>query len=695
MRQATNSNDKPIGDIGLSLFSLFTNFIVVFLLVDAVVILIEGEYEIKLAFATQLYMHTGFLVGDLHYEYFSTTAAYYSLAIAFIIALPASIYICACVYKLTTPAEIIHKRGRQKLEGKKAVKAFKQELKKERGGAAGLTLIQTPAGDSLRISENRETTHMAVFGAIGGGKTTVLYNYVIEAIERRDQVFLFDIKRDFTKTLPRELWKTVIFIAPWDSRGWQWDIAADIRTKPEAINYSKSIIPETSGEDVWAKASRAVLSAIIVRAQVEKPGSWDFGTLSATLAGGNSEIKKSVFDYIAEYSGILSEAEESRTNDSIIMNMVAFFKPLFELSDAWSKCTVKNKFSIRRWVRKEGIEAKKRTLLLQGSTSFGEVQATLGQSIYSIMQDEIDMLDDIADPSDRRIQIINDEFPQLGKVDINFMIELGRSKGVRVILGFQNMKQIKKVYSENDMESWLSNIGTYVLVQVMGFDTTSWLTKEIGQRTIMRYSPSSSLNNTDQQVSTSESYIKEQEDVISTDEWARLLGGKKEGVRVAVHTGKDYVYLLDAKHLTSEQKSKKRASHKPANWTKVCFHTTEQAIRDSATQDVVESQKAQVQEVLPSFDIEEAENAHAEKEESAVSALLPSFSVDIAEEDKVEIPAAIDDALELVGEPVTDLASTVIHAAELAELLDTSSDKSSQVKTVKNQKRQVDFSISD
>jgi hypothetical protein len=73
------------------------------------------------------------------------------------------------------------------------------------------------------------------------------------------------------------------------------------------------------------------------------------------------------------------------------------------------------------------------------------------------------------------------------------MCEIGRSKGVRVVIGTQDISQIKKIYGTESTEALVSMVGTHIIARVSPGETAHFICdKLIGEREIERLDVSTS-----------------------------------------------------------------------------------------------------------------------------------------------------------------------------------------------------------
>ncbi len=575
---ATTKPAQPTADLTYYIFIGVILFILILLSVLSAWLYIDS-YDIKTALNTIIdnipFLNLLHINLNDHYYVFSNKLELI-LNVSSVVSATITTVIISQLYfnESNSLSSEIYITGRKLLSNNDAIKMFIKKMNEEKKwGLRGLALIQTTDNQKLEISEDRETRHILIAGSIGGGKTTVMRNYIDEAINRKDKCLILDNKSDFTKTLRNEF----ILIAPWDSRGAAWDVASDIQTRHDAKSFAAATIEVSEKDPLWGNAARAILEAMIIRAQKENSKNWDFGFITDIMIAGDSEIQQTVKRYTPEYSALVADMQ-SKTTQSIMINLIAFMKPIFNLADAYSRCKTQEKFSFRSWLLDE---ENRQTVVIQGNGAHSELQRALTQAIFAYITRVITS-PEITDvrANKRRIQIFCDEFVQFGKIeDFGTLIEIGRSKGVRIVLGVQDISQLRKIYGQETTQTWLSSLGTYIICRINGQETAEYFSKIFGNKRVKTYQPSVSLQQsaaggnqrTDQ-------WIEQELPVFRTDEFSRLLNVNEKGVQVAVFTSDDFVYLIRAKHLSESQKHERRAATKAARWTQVGWPSSEDLI---------------------------------------------------------------------------------------------------------------------
>jgi TraM recognition site of TraD and TraG len=157
-----------------------------------------------------------------------------------------------------------------------------------------------------------------------------------------------------------------------------------------------------------------------------------------------------------------------------------------------------------------------------------------------------------------------DEFPQLPPIkQFPTFLELGRSKGVAVVIGAQDTAQIRAVYGQDQAKSWFGMTGTKIITRINASETAEDISRLVGEQEVERRTRSETRASG--KTSVTESIQREVRRVVAPSELASRLGPTKGGVRVLfVGLGED-VYELELPYLSLR---KRREPIMPADWTR-------------------------------------------------------------------------------------------------------------------------------
>ena len=441
-------------------------------------------------------------------------------------------------------SDTVYLSGRHLFEGKAAHKDIMRRIKSDiKRSGAGIKLHRL---FNWRISRSTETTHVMVTGSVGSGKTVIIRAMLDEIIARGDKVLIYDNKGDMTATLPGQF----AFFAPWDARSLAWDIAKDCTNIQDARELAAFIVPE-GGDPIWHQAARMILGGIIQELQALKPGAWTWSDLHQQTCMP-AEVLLEVTKRRAP-EAITFIKENSRTTDSILVNLGASLTDVIMLSMAWGKAPPEKRFSLTEWLLDPNPAHK--VLVLQGNGRYSQMTLGYIKAAISLLAGRIDS-PELPDDTKRRIWFALDEFSSLKKLDqVGQIIAVGRSKGVCCILGVQNVEQLKAVYGDSPAKAWAAMIKTQIIGRVSPGETADFIAKlivgdAITERTVMHRGEL-------QPPKTETRWVME------PSEFSDYLGPTKDGVKAMV-IGFGDAHILEWPYTNYEQH---RPPIIPAKWT--------------------------------------------------------------------------------------------------------------------------------
>ena len=90
-----------------------------------------------------------------------------------------------------------------------------------------------------------------------------------------------------------------------------------------------------------------------------------------------------------------------------------------------------------------------------------------------------------------------DEMSSIGKINFAPLIDKGRSKGVVVVAGVQDLAQLRDIYGDNQVKALSGMVGTHIVCQMQMGDTREDLSKLLGTNNVARmdHGPDARLSN--------------------------------------------------------------------------------------------------------------------------------------------------------------------------------------------------------
>ena len=428
------------------------------------------------------------------------------------------------------------------------------------------------------ISRDRETRHFFVLGAIGSGKTQVILNILQSILHRmhsgpEDRLILYDNKSDMTAGLPIAD-SEMILLAPWDARTWAWDVGKDIENATDAATFAERLIPE-SKDKFWSEAPRQIVKACVQYLQTTHGTAWSWKELSKALNSPET-ILGAVMLYAPNLAPVFvgTGGGPTSTGASLLSSMNAFTGSIDDLCRAWDNTDpftgqeiepgrIVPRISLREWALTPVVS--RRTIILQGNKRYLTLERSYIQAIVSAFGGIMNS-PEMPDSKSRRIWFLLDEFPQLGKLEhFAQYLEVGRSKGLCVLLGLQDLSQLREIYGRETADVWAAICGTYIVCRSQGVETVRWLTQFFGERTIRTRRVS--LSNSEKGLRKTITEIVESEPVVTGHDLNGL--GDNKGTSpgilalLSLNTGHG-VYRLVWPYVTLPRV---RENQIPAGWT--------------------------------------------------------------------------------------------------------------------------------
>ncbi len=361
--------------------------------------------------------------------------------------------------------------GPRLLSGKEAIReAHAKSLpERERNGDTKHLALHP----DLILSKKQLSTHMIVVGGVGAGKTQVLLRMIRDIIKRDDKLFLYDVKGDFTAKFKRP-----IIVSPFDKRSWVWDVAKDVRTTIQANAFADSLIPEDKGSGkFWTDAARQIFIGVLRSLQNDMDGVWTWRDLATRLTQQNEAMSSTLWENYRRAYNLLGGDKGGTTAFNVLATLNGHTRLVDDLARAWPERIEGRLFSITDWV-KDDYKGKKQVIVQAGedkTLTGAYIAAMLNVAVPSIISPKLP-----DNESGRFLGFVLDEFSSIGVVNFMPLADKGRSKGVVLTIGLQDMEQMKRLYGDNETRTMMSLVGTQVICRVQQGETRDYLSKLFG-----------------------------------------------------------------------------------------------------------------------------------------------------------------------------------------------------------------------
>jgi hypothetical protein len=150
---------------------------------------------------------------------------------------------------------------------------------------------------------------------------------------------------------------------------------------------------------------------------------------------------------------------DSKTTLSILTTFQTHMRIVSVLAEAWSNRSA-DRFSIRAWLH---TPTPYRPLIQQHDPGYPELSRIWIGSMLGLLASAVGS-PTLTESRERRVWLFLDEFPQLPPIkQFPTFLELGRSKGICVVIGAQDTAQIPAVYGQDQAKSWFGMTGTKII----------------------------------------------------------------------------------------------------------------------------------------------------------------------------------------------------------------------------------------
>ena len=287
--------------------------------------------------------------------------------------------------------------------------------------------------------------HIAMIGTTKSSKTVIM-RMMMQSIlpdigvkpDRR--CIIFDAKRDILSILSGiRIRSPVYFFNPTDTRSTAWDIAKDVKGSALSSQIAHNFIKESRNENpFFAEAARDLFAGVIEAYTFKKPDNWTLFEVLNTLS--NTEETLALLQSFPATRHVAREHFERSevTRSNVQYTCTSNLGKLRPIACLWEKAS--EKISLTEWVESDSI-------LILGNDE--NLRAPLDAINRVLFQRLSELILSQSESDTRRTWVFLDELKEMGKLDnLPRLLNEGRSKGVRGVLGWQQMEGIKEEYGE-------------------------------------------------------------------------------------------------------------------------------------------------------------------------------------------------------------------------------------------------------
>ncbi len=372
-------------------------------------------------------------------------------------------------------------RGRRLMTYQEAIAASRKCLPR---GDPGL------AWGGILLPSAAATSHFCVVGTTGSGKTMLLrllqqsaLPFVGRGLDHR--ALVYDPKQDVLSYLAGmgNVRCRIEILNPFDARCAAWDMAADCDSPAVAMQIASILVPEEeTGNRFFSDSSRHLLGAVLISLIRTCPRRWDFRDV--VLAMQNGPVIRAFIDRLPETRHLAQYWDEPRTFANILSTLATKFATFEPIAAAWSHAH--HRISLRSWVCSESI------LVLGNDERIRFPMDAINRLIFRRVSE---MLLAQSDSATRRTWMFLDEVREAGKLDgLSAMLVKGRSRGVAVALGLQDIDGLRAVYKEMVANELLGQCSNKAILRLESPDTARWSSSVFGDFEHYEYHTSKTTN---------------------------------------------------------------------------------------------------------------------------------------------------------------------------------------------------------
>jgi type IV secretory pathway TraG/TraD family ATPase VirD4 len=365
---------------------------------------------------------------------------------------------------------------------------------------------------SFKISEELSRRHLLIAGQTGSGKSSVLIHHLDAIQKSRRRALANDFKGELVERFYRP--QQDLILNPLDSRGLGWTLFNELNTKPDLSAIAGSLIPPSKGEDrFWSAAAQGVFIGIM--ADCYNSGN---RTNAALWRAITSPIKKIADMCQATASG---QAGYSYIQDASSKQAAGVIAVLMSYV-SWLEYASDGPFSLRQW-------ANSQTDHVTYITSLEEVSNTMRPylSLFADLAGKRLLALPENNSIDNSIYLVLDELGNMQRLpSVKRLLTAGRSKGVIVEIGVQELAGVESIYGRDDTRTIINNCGSKMIMNLGDPDAAKFFSDMCSDEEYWQSSTTYSISQDDQKGGENHSRQIKSRKVVMPAEIMRLPVGR-------------------------------------------------------------------------------------------------------------------------------------------------------------------------
>jgi hypothetical protein len=307
----------------------------------------------------------------------------------------------------------------------------------------------------IRIPYVETENHFLAVGATGSGKTLMIHalmKTVLPKIKTHPnfRAFVYDDKPDFLPFAKQlELEQYVWNFDPFDANGVAWDMAADVTTYAEAEQVAAVLAPIDPGlhEPYFQQAVQGFLSAVLISFMETCGTNW---TLRDVLLAFSSKprLEKVLNRHPQSIRRSRAFLGANKSLGEVLSTLRTKLGPYEIPAALWAHA--KEKRSVRKWHESNAI------LLVRNREIFSQAVRPINQALFRMAS--LFLLNQ-PDSQTRSSWVFLDEIREIGRLEgFHALGNKGRTKGVRLVLGFQSISGMRAEHRDKNAADEIANV---------------------------------------------------------------------------------------------------------------------------------------------------------------------------------------------------------------------------------------------
>nr|WP_294866841.1 type IV secretion system DNA-binding domain-containing protein [uncultured Pseudogulbenkiania sp.] len=467
-----------------------------------------------------------------------------------------------------------------------------------------------------------------------------------------------------------------VIISPFDTRTYSWDVARDLSNEEEIKQFFRSSKGENDSKSkFFDDASVAVLTGLFIESLRSKGRSYELIDPVNKFIGiqSSQNPEEKIIELIKTHKPEALSFVNGGENmvGSVIATVSTEIENLKLIANSFKG---KQKFSFKEFILDDN--SVKRKVILHGHPAYQHISQNFVGRIINYCSLLVSSTALKASKS-RKLWFFFDESPQFGRINVEPLLAVGRSKGARLIKANQTIEQDFTTYGEKETDSLLAMFRTKFILQTAAGKSAEKICDMIGKQEITGTLTSKSYSQNGGNGSSIQTFHSNNEKVLHESQLEEL-GVVDGGVELYVLGFGNKVFKMVVPFPSFKPI---RESFKPQNWLLPDWTQQEIAKQEEELKQREELDKAELAKLDQEQHQEEQELTTEEVQE--LEELKQKQPVDIKQFlNAVEFDDNPADVLEGLAHGMIDGAShtagALSHALDIAEALQ-SNDKSQNI----------------